>query len=98
MQVALQTLVSDFGSKEYMRDRDHGQAMTEMYKNDPAFAVLSLQQAVADGTLSDIYLLAQHLPCREKLFEVLAAYGPSFALTDADRVTLYSRLVELQLL
>lgn len=81
-----------------MRDRDHGQAMTEMYKNDPAFAVLSLQHTVADGTLTDVYMLARHLPCRDKLFEVLASYGPSFALTDANRIALHSRLVELRLL
>lgn len=66
-----------------MRDRDHGEAMKEIYKNDPVFAAFSLQSAISDGTLLDIYLLARHLPCRDKLFEVLAPYGLSFALTDA---------------
>lgn len=81
-----------------MRDRDHGVAMTEMYKNDPAFAAQSLQHSLADGTLSDIYLLVRHLPCKDKLFEVLAPYASCFVLTDTDRVALRSRLVDMGLL
>jgi len=44
-----------------MRDRDHDEAMAELFKNDPVFAVEDLNQIRQDGESADLLLALRQM-------------------------------------
>lgn len=44
-----------------MRDRDHDEAMAELFKDDPAFAAEYLNQVLQDGESADLLVALRQM-------------------------------------